>query len=117
MKAAPVSRLRPALEPIERWTDELLEDAIAGRRAIYYQGKPDRYRLTRAEREEFEQAKQRGYIKYGRKSNLERVYWKWCQIHGRVIVRVVQLSPRYAQVQMDTFTLPKGFLSEWQMNQ
>ena len=90
------------------WDEELLEQAVNGRIAIYILGHRAPYRLSASQWKEFAAAKKRGYV-VAKKTNADRallnVWFSWCELHRWPYIKV---CPRkdYASVQMDLIAAP-----------
>ncbi|MCL5957864.1 MAG: hypothetical protein M1358_00875 [Chloroflexi bacterium] len=80
---------------------EQTEAAARGDLAIYWLNQRLELRLRPDEREEFERAKERGYvITKGRRCHLRNCWFHWCEAKDHPWV-TVQLGSKYAKVEVD----------------
>jgi hypothetical protein len=97
-------------------TTELVEKAIRGKAPIILFGGVFCDALDRAELEEFERAKVRGYVVcWGKRDYLWTAWWCWCQATGHPYAAVKPNGRRYAWVEFELTSLWHEFSPEGEL--
>jgi hypothetical protein len=82
------------------WTDETLEGAINGAFTVTMWNQNVPYKLTKEEKQVFDQGKKQGYVLVGKRDNLRNAFSQWCEIHNKPYIYAEQRG-KYASVKMD----------------